>query len=89
MVSHNTIEKFKQSKIDLGCSLCKYNKCADALHFHHLDRSKPRYNISAKNFRSKRAKSELENKKQILLCCNCHYELHLRDGMHRLMEKTL
>ncbi len=56
------------------CQICGYDKCRDALDFHHLDGSKKEYNISSssKSFNSK--KSELD--KCILLCANCHREVH-------------
>lgn len=56
------------------CQVCGYDKCKDALDFHHLDSSKKGYNIgqSSKSFQSK--KDELD--KCIMLCANCHREFH-------------
>lgn len=57
------------------CQLCDYNKCNQVLQFHHLDPSKKDFNIGNGNTRSWSAtKQELE--KCILLCANCHTEVH-------------
>ena len=68
---------FKNFKENLGCSICGYNKCGAALEFHHL-RDKL-FLINANIYKSKRGKKELE--KCILLCSNCHAELHYKEGM--------
>ena len=56
------------------CERCGYNKCIKALEFHHLDPSKKDFTISNDHFRLKEAIEE--SKKCILLCANCHRELH-------------
>lgn len=58
------------------CNLCKYKKCVSALDFHHKDPRKKDFGISAKgNCHSwKRIKEELD--KCILVCKNCHQEIH-------------
>ena len=58
------------------CSRCGYNKCVEALEFHHLDSSQKDFGISEKGYtRSwERVREELE--KCILVCANCHRELH-------------
>ncbi len=59
------------------CQICGYDKCLAALSFHHRDPSQKEFEIS--KFRKK----DLENyvllrelEKTILLCENCHRELH-------------
>lgn len=54
------------------CIKCGYNKSQWALSFHHTDPNEKDGNIS--NMTLKNAIEEL--KKCILLCANCHYELH-------------
>lgn len=58
------------------CSKCGYNKCLSALEFHHVDKDEksesPSYVIMRWSW--ERAKKELE--KCILVCSNCHKELH-------------
>lgn len=57
------------------CQICGYDRSNQALQFHHLDPSKKDFNISNGNTRSWEAiKQELE--KCILLCANCHTEVH-------------
>lgn len=73
----------KQQAVDyLGgkCSNCGYNKCLNALEFHHLDPSTKEINPSQlMRFSSfDKLKSELD--KCILLCSNCHRELHSSDS---------
>lgn len=61
------------------CILCGYNRCTDALCANHIDPSQKEFGISYKGMcRSwKRVLSEL--KKCVLLCSNCHTEVH--DGI--------
>lgn len=57
------------------CSCCGYNKCLGALEFHHVDplTKDPNFNLN-KNRSIERQKTEID--KCILLCSNCHRELH-------------
>jgi len=58
------------------CSICGYNKCFKALEFHHLESDQKDFGISAKGYtRSWKAIKE-ELNKCILLCANCHREVH-------------
>jgi predicted HNH restriction endonuclease len=57
------------------CSICGYDKCKRALEFHHIDPSKKEFIISGSHCRSwEKIKQELD--KCILVCSNCHAELH-------------
>ena len=60
------------------CNLCGYNKCNRALEFHHIDPDLKEFGISASGItRSwERVKKELD--KCLLVCANCHAELHDR-----------
>lgn len=64
---------------------CGYCKCSKALEFHHLDSSKKDFTISNDNFKLKDAINEA--KKCILLCANCHRELH--DNLWNINKLTL
>ena len=64
------------------CIRCGYNTCIKALEFHHIDPSKKDFTISNDNFKLKEAIEE--SKKCILLCANCHRELH--DNIWRLED---
>ena len=67
------------------CQICGYNKCQDALEFHHLDPSKKDFTISNDHF--KLLDAIAESKKCILICSNCHKELH--DGLWTIDELNL
>lgn len=57
------------------CQLCGYNKCQSSLVFHHLDPTEKDFTISQwKGFDFDRIISEA--KKCVLVCANCHGELH-------------
>lgn len=70
--------KLRQKIIDyLGgkCCLCGYSKCYGALHAHHIDFNVKKFNISGAHSRSwNEIKQELSQ--CILICSNCHSELH-------------
>lgn len=56
-----------------GCSKCGYNKCDKALEFHHTDPNKKDSAISRLHKTEDIIK---EAEKCVLLCSNCHRELH-------------
>ena len=61
------------------CNKCNYSKCNDALEFHHKNPSNKGFNISNYGNKSfKNLKDELD--KCILLCANCHRELHNKNN---------
>lgn len=71
--------KLKQFCIDYkggSCSICGYSKCNSALEFHHLNPNEKDFSIS-KDIHTKSEndlKTELD--KCILVCRNCHAEIH-------------
>lgn len=58
------------------CSVCGYDRCADALEFHHLDPSQKDFGISSKGYTRSWDKVKEELDKCILVCSNCHREIH-------------
>lgn len=58
------------------CVICKYQTCAQALEFHHLNPMGKDFGISAKGYTRKWEKVKQELDKCILVCANCHRELH-------------
>lgn len=63
------------------CSKCGYSKCLAALQFHHIDPKNKKFGITnalRKNTKNQFTKQEIleECNKCILLCSNCHFELH-------------
>jgi 5-methylcytosine-specific restriction endonuclease McrA len=61
------------------CEICGYSKCNDALHFHHLRDKKFQLNKSTLTIKSKE-EIEQELAKCILVCANCHSEIHSHDA---------
>lgn len=57
------------------CSVCGYNKCDHALELHHVDPSKKEFSLSKSRSYSKQ-KILAEIDKCVLLCANCHREVH-------------
>ncbi len=56
------------------CDECGYSRCIEALDFHHLrDKS---FGISQGGFTRSWTAIEEELQKCILLCANCHREIH-------------
>ena len=58
------------------CKRCGYDRCIEALEFHHKDPIQKDFSISEKGYtRSwKRVQEELD--KCVMLCANCHREIH-------------
>ena len=71
------------------CEKCGYSKCSDALEFHHKNSEEKEFGISSKGYtRSwKKVKEELD--KCILLCANCHRELHYKQENYIFTEEEL
>lgn len=61
------------------CSMCGYDKCVDALEFHHLDPTQKEFTIGGSSIAWEKIKEEVE--KCMLVCANCHREIH--NGMHK------
>jgi predicted HNH restriction endonuclease len=58
------------------CIRCGYNKCHSALDFHHVDPGQKEAKIDRLLLNYK--KSLDESRKCILVCSNCHREIHAR-----------
>lgn len=58
------------------CQICGYDKCFKALELHHIDSSEKEKNISGNMLNVAWDIMSLELKKCILLCANCHREVH-------------
>lgn len=57
------------------CRLCGYDRCADALHFHHLDPTQKSFSIGARGLTRSLDSLRREAAKCALLCANCHAEV--------------
>lgn len=58
------------------CIKCGYDKCLAALEFHHLDTTQKDFGIGAKGYTRAWEKVKAELDKCILVCSNCHREIH-------------
>lgn len=58
------------------CEICGYDKCISALEFHHLNSNEKDFGISQKGYTRNIEKNKEEVDKCILVCANCHREIH-------------
>lgn len=63
-----------------GCAICGYDKCAAALNFHHVNPKDKKFLVSPITISRKDIFEELQ--KCILLCSNCHREIHQKEGTY-------
>lgn len=66
------------------CQCCGYNNCLDALEFHHLNPNEKDFNILDRNLTYDWEKIKNELDKCILVCANCHREIHA--GIKQIKE---
>lgn len=71
-------EYIKNYKLSKGCAICGYNKFAEVLDFHHDNNGSKDFCIGL-CYRYNLIKIKVEMEKCIILCANCHRELHARD----------
>ncbi len=64
--------KYKGGK----CELCGYEQCINALDLHHKDASQKDFGISSSGLTRSLDKNKQEADKCVLLCANCHREIH-------------
>lgn len=76
-----TIERQTVNKLELvnykggKCSCCDYDRYIGALEFHHVDPNSKDFNLcNKKTYSFESIKNEID--KCILLCSNCHREIH-------------
>jgi DNA-binding CsgD family transcriptional regulator len=56
------------------CEKCGYDKCVQALQFHHLNPKEKDFAVGGKSYSFERLKKEVD--KCIMVCANCHIEIH-------------
>lgn len=72
-------KRIKQWALDYKggkCQKCGYDKCIQALDLHHLNPNEKDFNISDKNIKLDWEIIKKELDKCILVCANCHREIH-------------
>lgn len=77
-------EKLKLMAIEYKggkCEICGYDKCPDAMEFHHINSNEKDFGISQNGCTRSFDNMKKELDKCILVCSNCHREIHynLRD----------
>ena len=75
----NRRNKIKEMAIEYKggkCKICNYDKCNSALEFHHLDPSIKDFSIGQKGYTRSWEIIKQELDKCILVCSNCHREIH-------------
>ena len=67
-----------------GCAICGYNKCKSALEFHHVIPKDKKFLIG-KTFISGHCNEKIaeELNKCVLLCSNCHREIHNKEKVNK------
>ena len=58
------------------CEICGYDRCATALEFHHINPDEKEFGIGQKGYTRSFEKNKEEVDKCILVCANCHREIH-------------
>lgn len=70
------------------CEKCGYNNCIDALEFHHINPSEKDFGISQyANLCYEDVKKEVD--KCILVCANCHREIHHEENLKKQETESL
>ncbi len=78
-ILRNNMKKQAVKLLGGKCSICGYNKCIDALEFHHKNPNEKEFKIGSGNTMSwKEYKNEVS--KCMLVCSNCHKEIHSKLG---------
>ena len=69
------------------CMLCGYSRCSQSLDFHHSSNTEKNFGISDKGYTRSWERVKKEIDKCILVCANCHRELHV--GIKQLPKEIL
>lgn len=69
------------------CIICGYVRYAGAFDLHHLDASKKEFGLATRGLTRSWEKIKTEADKCILVCANCHREIH--GGIMQLPEAIL
>ncbi len=72
----NAIKKFTKMKETIGCQICGYHKYGGSLAYHHVGKHTKARRIHGDGWYRGNKKTIAEMEKCIILCNNCHIELH-------------
>ena len=80
--NQQAIKRQRQTKLKMieykggSCEICGYDKSPAAMEFHHKEPSKKEFTIAHARHRSFDDKMKIELDKCLLVCANCHREIH-------------
>lgn len=58
------------------CKVCDYDRCLEALEFHHINPTTKKFEVMTHGKRGNKKDIIAESYKCMLVCSNCHRELH-------------
>ena len=82
-------KKLRQMAVDLlggKCVVCGYCRAIKALDFHHIEGSTKEFGLSDRGLTRSWEKTKEEVLKCVLLCANCHREVH--SGVTKLASNS-
>lgn len=65
------------------CEICGYDKCLNALDFHHKTPEDKKFALNTANYNKSFEVLKSEADKCILVCANCHREIHFNENEER------
>ena len=68
------------------CEICGYNKCLNALDFHHRNPEDKEFALNTANYNKSFETLKKEADKCILVCSNCHREIHFEENEKRRVD---
>ena len=78
-ILRNNMKKQAVKLLGGKCCICGYDRCIDALEFHHKDPSIKEFKLGSGNTMYWK-EYKAEALKWMLLCSNCHKEIHYKLG---------
>lgn len=69
------------------CEICKYNKCLSSMVFHHKNPLLKNFNLNGTGLCKSWDKVQKELDKCMLLCANCHFEIHDQEDKIVMLDK--
>lgn len=70
-----------------SCQLCGYTRCVTALEFHHINEGDKLFSLSVRGLTRSWSAIQKEIGKCVLVCANCHREIHA--GLINLSNETV
>ena len=74
------------AKLGGKCIFCGYHRTMAALDFHHIDETRKSFSLSTRGLTRSWTKISEELEKCVLVCSNCHREIHA--GLIKLKDEA-